>query len=297
MMEYRKIATLKSPDQFAAHLAELGIELPFDPQLESGPFSPLAQPLQLDGLSLANRFAVLPMEGWDGTSDGRPTEYTLRRWRNFGRSGAGLIWGGEAVAIRHDGRANPNQLVIRPDTLADLTNLREVLLKEHLEVTSQSKPPLVGLQLTHSGRYSKPNDKMAGEPLLAYDHPLLNPRMGLKIPSGRVLSDTQVEELVEQYIQAAGYACVCRLRIRILAIAVDKTHLSPGAANVEAGGMVQLMPESQCRVVVERAGIQSEDRLIGQGCRTSSAYRRSRAWNSRKARRGSLKCIADIFAG
>ena len=39
-------------------------------------------------------------------------ELTRRRWRNFGISGAKLIWGGEAVAVRHDGRANPNQLLM-----------------------------------------------------------------------------------------------------------------------------------------------------------------------------------------
>ena len=50
------------------------------------------------------------MEGWDGTRDGMPTELTRRRWQRFGRSGAGWIWGGEAVAVRADGRANPHQL-------------------------------------------------------------------------------------------------------------------------------------------------------------------------------------------
>ncbi|MGH7789608.1 MAG: hypothetical protein ACRERC_22240 [Candidatus Binatia bacterium] len=55
--------------------------------------------------ALANRFVVQPMEGWDGTDDGRPTPLTERRWRNFGRSGAAWIWGGEAVAVRAGGRA------------------------------------------------------------------------------------------------------------------------------------------------------------------------------------------------
>ena len=65
---------------------------------------------------IGNRLAVHPMEGWDGTADGNPSENTIRRWRRFGRSGAKLIWGGEAVAVRHEGRANPNQLVIGPHT-------------------------------------------------------------------------------------------------------------------------------------------------------------------------------------
>ena len=71
-----------------------------------------AQPLTVEGVSLGNRFCILPMEGWDGTADGRPSELTIRRWQRFGQSGAKLIWGGEAMAVREDGRANPNQIII-----------------------------------------------------------------------------------------------------------------------------------------------------------------------------------------
>ncbi len=71
------------------------------------------------------------MEGWDGTDDGRPTDLTRHRWRNFGRSGAKLIWGGEAVAVRPDGRANPDQLMINDATLADIAGLRQALVETH----------------------------------------------------------------------------------------------------------------------------------------------------------------------
>ena len=65
------------------------------------------------------------MEGWDGTRDGRPTDLTRRRWRRFGRSGAKLIWGGEAVAVRPDGRANPRQLLLCDAHVADFASLRQ----------------------------------------------------------------------------------------------------------------------------------------------------------------------------
>ena len=78
--------------------------------------SPLARPFEIDGVRVGNRFCILPMEGWDGTPDGEPSDLTRRRWRNFGLSGAKLMWGGEAVAVRHDGRANPNQLLLTPKT-------------------------------------------------------------------------------------------------------------------------------------------------------------------------------------
>jgi NADPH2 dehydrogenase len=116
-----------------------------------------------------------------------------------------LIWGGEAVAVRMDGRANPNQLVINPQTLPELMRLRESLVSAHLEKFGRTDDLLVGLQLTHSGRFCRPHGK-ALEPWLAYDHPHLNPKFGLGIPSGRVLEDAQVEALVQDFITAAGLA-------------------------------------------------------------------------------------------
>ena len=87
--------------------------------------APLAAPLHLpDGRAVGNRFCIQPMEGWDATPDGIPTELVRRRWRAFGTSGAKLIWGGEATAIQHQGRANPNQLRLEEDTVAALAALR-----------------------------------------------------------------------------------------------------------------------------------------------------------------------------
>ncbi len=92
------------------------------------PDGPLAQPRYLaDGRKIANRFCIHPMEGWDGTPDGLPSELTIRRWQKFGRSGAKLIWGGEATAVRPDGRANPNQLMILDSTMEALEGLRLAL--------------------------------------------------------------------------------------------------------------------------------------------------------------------------
>jgi len=122
-MSYPRIATFKTAKDFRSHLSKLGIDLPFDDELIAGSASPLAQPLGVNGATIGNRFAILPMEGWDGTSDGHPSDLTFRRWQRFGTSGAKLIWGGEAVAVRHDGRANPNQLLANEATLADLALL------------------------------------------------------------------------------------------------------------------------------------------------------------------------------
>jgi 2,4-dienoyl-CoA reductase-like NADH-dependent reductase (Old Yellow Enzyme family) len=145
------------------------------------------------------------MEGWDGGADGNPSEYTLRRWRRFGSSGASLIWGGEAVAVSHDGRANPNQLVIAPHTYAGLAELRAALLESYRETTGLDAVPLIGLQLTHSGRYCRPNAHDRREPKILYHHPILDRKLGLSEDSP-VLTDTEIERIVEDFHRAARAA-------------------------------------------------------------------------------------------
>src|SRR6202162_5871517 len=151
-----RLGSLRHVADFQECLRALRLTIPCDGELASGPVSPLSQPLVRTDIKIGNRIAIHPMEGWDGTADGNPTESTLRRWQRFGHSGAKLIWGGEAVAVRHDGRANPNQLVIAPHTERGLAHLREVLIEEHRSVAGSDHGLLIGLQLTHSGRYSRP---------------------------------------------------------------------------------------------------------------------------------------------
>src|ERR1044072_9186971 len=121
----------RSAGDFRAALARLELPTPCDVEAPAGAASPLAQPLRAGEIYIGNRFAVHPMEGWDGTAEGRPTELTRRRWRNFGASGAKLVWGCEAVAVRHEGRANPNQLLFGPHAQDDLARLRDSLVDEH----------------------------------------------------------------------------------------------------------------------------------------------------------------------
>jgi NADPH2 dehydrogenase len=104
---------VKDVRRFQEHLHSIGVTIPCDGELLAGPESPLRWPLPRDGIEIGNRFAIQPMEGWDGLPDGNQSENTLRRWRRFGSSGAKLIWGGQAVAVSHEARANPNQLVIK----------------------------------------------------------------------------------------------------------------------------------------------------------------------------------------
>jgi NADPH2 dehydrogenase len=203
--DFRKIATIKSIEDFRDHLDELGAGLPCDYAPIFGSESPLAQPIEVLGRSVGNRFVIQPMEGWDGTADGRPTENVIRRWKRFGSSGAKLIWGGEAVAIRQDVRANPNQLVISPETIGELGELRAALVKSHEDAFGTSGDLIVGLQLTHSGRYCRPNRKEKAEPQIVYHHPILDRRLGLA-PECPILSDGQIREIIADYHLAAKMA-------------------------------------------------------------------------------------------
>ncbi len=205
---YTRIAQLRTPEQFSKYIQSLGIHLDFDPQLISPPESPLAKPYSLVtdhwSLTLPNRFCILPMEGWDGTTDGKPTDLTTRRWQKFGQSGAKLIWGGESVAVLPEGRANPNQLIINESNLHDIYSLRESLVKAHAERWS-TDDLLVGLQLTHSGRFCRPNDKKRLEPKILYPHPILNRKFNQPddLP---VLRDDDIERIIAAYINAAKLA-------------------------------------------------------------------------------------------
>src|SRR5262245_31134253 len=106
--------------------------------------SSLRWPLVKGQFRIGNRIAVQPMEGWDGTADGNPSDNTLRRWRRFGQTGAKLIWGGEAVAVSNSGRANPNQLVVAPHTERGLAKLRAVVVEEHQRTTGSDQDLVIG---------------------------------------------------------------------------------------------------------------------------------------------------------
>ena len=199
-MKFPAVARLKSLETFQDRLSELGIEIPIGDLVD---VSPLKTEIVLkSGHRIGNRFCILPMEGWDGTRDGRPTELTRRRWKNFGSSGAKLIWGGEAVAVEPGGRANPNQLLLNDDTLTDLAKLRESLVLQHETSFETSENLLVGLQLTHSGRFARPNIKSKLEPRTVYVHPILDSKFGVDAEQA-LLSDDDLKYLIEQFVSAA----------------------------------------------------------------------------------------------
>jgi NADPH2 dehydrogenase len=200
-----RIGSLRGAADLKEHLRSLELNLPCDAELLRGAESPLAQPIARGGIEIGNRIAIHPMEGWDGTLDGKPTEHTNRRWRRFGESGAKLIWGGEAVAVRHEGRANPNQLLASKNMREDLARLRKMLIEAHVRTTGSDDGLLIGLQLTHSGRYSKPNAHDRPEPRILYHHPILDRRLKLPVDYP-LMSDGEIESIIEDFHRAAQMA-------------------------------------------------------------------------------------------
>ena len=203
-----RVATLKTVADFRAHVASLGLDLPCEDQIEAGNSSPLAQAIDgvtINGKRVGNRWAIHPMEGWDGTTTGGVTEEMLRRWQRFGESGAKLIYGGEAMAVRPDGRANPNQIIITEENKAGIASLREVLVKAHAERYGKTDDLVIGFQLTHSGRFCKPTDKKRMEPRVAFRHPILDRKFNVT-SDAQMFTDAEIEELIQCYIRAAQIA-------------------------------------------------------------------------------------------
>ena len=82
-----RLPTLKSPADFRAYCATLGIDIPCDDQLATVD-SPIGRPAEVtvNGKRPGNRIVIHPMEGWDGTTTGGVTEEMRRRWQRFGES-------------------------------------------------------------------------------------------------------------------------------------------------------------------------------------------------------------------
>ena len=173
-----------------------GVSLPLSENVEV-----LKQELEIDGAHKApNRLAIQPMEGCDGDHEnGAPAELTWRRYERFAQGGAGLIWF-EAVAIVREGRANPRQLMITEDNLEDYKRMVAMIKEESMKKYGYA--PLVIMQATHSGRYSKPEGTAA--PMVAYRSPIFEKDKPLD-PS-RIVTDEYLKALEEKYGRAARLA-------------------------------------------------------------------------------------------
>jgi len=184
-------------EEVRARIAELGLDLPLSEDL-----TPLLEPFQAGPFRLANRLIVHPMEGCDGLPDGSPDELTFHRYHRFAAGGAGLLWF-EATAVTEEARANPRQIWIREETLPGFARLLEETHRVARENFGPQHRPLCVLQLTHSGRYSKPLRHLA--PIIAHRSKYLDPAMKLP-PDYPLITDDELERLEDVYVEAARCA-------------------------------------------------------------------------------------------
>lgn len=184
MKPFRKPSTREELPPSIPYLEDVGI---------------LATPVTLGAHTLPNRICYQPMEGCDGTRDGAPDELTVRRYHRFAKGGAGLIWF-EATAIVPEGRANPRQMYLTEENAHVYATLIEQI--KSICQKENGYTPTVVCQLTHSGRWSKPDGAPA--PLVAYNKPIFEGNVPL--PPEAIVTDDYLDTLVDRYVASARLA-------------------------------------------------------------------------------------------
>ncbi|HUI93847.1 MAG TPA: FAD-dependent oxidoreductase [Chitinivibrionales bacterium] len=186
----------KTIDGLKKDLADLHLQLPF----EESNIRILGDPVNKGRLSVPNRFVAQPMEGFDATIDGAPQELTFRRYLRYARGGVGLIWF-EASAVVPEGRSNPGQIYLHKKNVGVFKNL--VGRVKQAARREMGRDVVMVIQLTHSGRYSKPAGVPA--PIIAQHSAVLDSRHNLG-PDYPVVNDEYLDKLQDRYVEAARLA-------------------------------------------------------------------------------------------
>jgi 2,4-dienoyl-CoA reductase-like NADH-dependent reductase (Old Yellow Enzyme family) len=203
-----KYPFFKTYGELQSELLRLGLEIPMSEDI-----SVLAQPLTFGNtvgsgwkksFTLPNRFAVQPMEGFDSGADGEPAELSFRRYERFAAGGAGLIWF-EATAVLPEARSNSQQFWINEKSINRFAALEE---KTRAVAKKQFGHDIVTvIQLTHSGRYSKPV-RGVRKPVIAQHSGVLDNAHNIP-PDYPLITDTELDRLQDVYVTAAKLAAKC----------------------------------------------------------------------------------------
>lgn len=195
-LEFRKF-DYSSAAEFSDDARGMGLSIRL-----AGDLSSLGNRVVIGDYTLPNSMAFHPMEGCDASLDGAPGELTVRRYRRFAAGGPGLIWF-EAVAVVPEGRASSRQLWINDQNVAEFAALRKEMRDAYRGTHGGAPEPLLIMQLTHSGRFSRPSGTSA--PLIAYHNPILDETMRVD-PRLEPVDDPYIESLEEAFARAAVLA-------------------------------------------------------------------------------------------
>ncbi len=195
-MEFKKF-NYKNLEEVMNESKELGLDLHFSENVKV-----LGRKVKINDRILPNSLAIHPMEGADGEPDGSPGELTKRRYDRFSQGGAGLLWF-EAVAVTPEGKANPRQLAINDNNWGNFKELFEDMMSNARKTNGDDFEPLCIMQLTHSGRFSKPEGKFA--PILGCHDPYLDEKYGID-ENYPIIQDDELVALEDKYVKAAVLA-------------------------------------------------------------------------------------------
>lgn len=250
---------LASDERFRERLQALDTFLPTYRPDSEGPS--LFAPCTIAGHTLRNRLCALPMDGDDADPNGDPSDATLARWARSGAAGVGIVWG-EGVAVSECGRKSSGQLL---PSGHGFERLRQATLEAHGAQFGDGRPPILGIQLSHAGRWANANG--VARPRAAFRHPYLDARS--QVDDERdVLTDAELEDIGEATIRAARMAwdagfdfvdveqCHGHLFNELLA-----ARSRPGRYGGSLGGRTRLLRRIVAGIQTEAPGIEVAARI------------------------------------
>jgi NADH:flavin oxidoreductase / NADH oxidase family. len=192
-------AKMKSVQEFRQIMSDASVPFP-----ASEDVSILAKPITLYGKEVPNRMCIQPLEGFDGTYDGKPSDLIFRRYRRYATGGAGIIWY-ESIAISEDGRCNPQQMKFSKENLSEIKRLLDE--SNAAAIQELGRRPYNIVQLTHSGRRSN-NAKWESTPLAVVENPYIDHHCSIDGSAGKITiaTDEKIEEIIQGFIDGAVMA-------------------------------------------------------------------------------------------
>lgn len=154
----------------------------------------LSDNIEIQGKRVKNRVVIQPMEGADCNLDGSPSELTRKKYLNFAKSGAGIIWF-EACAVCAEGRTNLRQMFLTEKNLEKFQALLDEM--RELSLRTNGFSPLIILQLTHSGRQSI-------QPMIIYRNAVYEKTR--PADDSMIVTDDYLDSLPEMFVRSARLA-------------------------------------------------------------------------------------------